>query len=73
MTIHLESNSREREALLAVTGRGKGRERRQGPTDMQEEEGERLMEGEDKEEMEEVRVGSDVKEAVTFAGACDSG
>ena len=25
------------------------------------------------EEEEEVRVGSDVKEAVTFAGACNSG
>ena len=67
MTIHLESNSREREALLAVMGRGRGRERRQGPTEMQEEEGERLM------EEEEVGEGSDVKEAVTFAGACNSG
>ena len=55
MTIHLESNSREREALLAVMGWGKGRERRQGPMEMQEEEGERLI------EEEEVRGCSDVK------------
>ena len=41
--------------------------------EMQEEEGERLMEEEDKEEEEEVRIGSDVKKAVTFAGACNSG
>ena len=55
MTIHLESNSREREALLAVMGRGRSRESRQGPTEIQEEEGERLI------EEEEVRGGSDVK------------
>ena len=68
MTIHLESNSREREALLAVMGRGRGKERRQGPMERQEDEGERRVE--DKEE--EVREGSNVNEAVTFAGACNS-
>ena len=71
MTIHLESNSRERDALLAVMGRGRGRERRQGPMERQEDEGERAMEEENKEE--EVGEGSDVNEAVTFAGACNSG
>ena len=71
MTIHLESNSRERDVLLAVMGRGRGRVRRQGPMERQGDEGERAMEEEDKEE--EVGEGSDVNEAVTFAGACNSG
>ena len=41
----------------------------------QEDEGERAMEEENKEEdkEEEVGEGSDVNEAVTFAGACNSG
>ena len=51
---------------MAVMGRGMGRERRQGPTETQEDKGESTM------EEEEVRGCSDVKEAVTFAGACKS-
>ena len=41
----------------------------------QEDEGERAMEEENKEEdkEEEVGEGSDVNEAVTFTGACNSG
>ena len=51
---------------MAVMGRGMGRERRQGPTETQEDKGESTM------EEEEERECSDVKEAVTFAGACKS-